>query len=196
MALPSLPPISTSQIKAEFNKGNNLRNYLGAAPGVPTSGTLKQTDFLGKSAAVYHYGYINGFTHTTLPGYYRNAFWWNDAGANYSEDSLDKTYGSAFGGVQDWAQTSMALVIEEVGADSEAVYNGFNTLILATKDSTQGLLEVDAGLKSKGVWSYDDLILPLGLKFQDNSDVYYNATYDWVRNAEYSGGQEGWMRMG
>lgn len=49
MALPT-GTIKQSEVKAEFNKGNNLRAYLGAAPGVPSSGNLKLTDFRGKSS--------------------------------------------------------------------------------------------------------------------------------------------------
>ena len=50
MALPDRVPIKQSQVKAEFKKGNNLLDYLGAASGVPTNPPLKLTDFLGKSA--------------------------------------------------------------------------------------------------------------------------------------------------
>lgn len=49
-ALPGSGTIKQSQVIAEFNKGNNLRAYLGAATGVPSSGNLKLTDFYGKSA--------------------------------------------------------------------------------------------------------------------------------------------------
>lgn len=49
-ALPGSGTIRQSQVIAEFNKGNNLRAYLGAATGVPSSGNLKLTDFYGKSA--------------------------------------------------------------------------------------------------------------------------------------------------
>lgn len=49
-SLPGSGTIKQSQVKAEFNKGNNLRAYLGAAPGVPSSGNLKLTDFYGKTA--------------------------------------------------------------------------------------------------------------------------------------------------
>ena len=50
-ALPSNGTIKQSQVIAEFNKGNNLRAYLGAASGVPSSGNLKLTDFYGKTAS-------------------------------------------------------------------------------------------------------------------------------------------------
>jgi len=50
MATPNSPPIKMSDVKAEFNLGNNLRAYLGCAPGVPTSGTIKLTDLLGKAS--------------------------------------------------------------------------------------------------------------------------------------------------
>lgn len=49
MALPSSGTITLNQIKAEFGKGNNLKDYYGVAPGIPTSGTIKITDFYGSS---------------------------------------------------------------------------------------------------------------------------------------------------
>ena len=48
--LPGSGTIRLSQIKSEFNKGNNLTAYYGAASGIPSSGTIKVTDFYGKSA--------------------------------------------------------------------------------------------------------------------------------------------------
>lgn len=48
--LPNSGAIALSQIKAEFNKGNNLTSYVGAASGVPTSPPIKNTDFYGKSS--------------------------------------------------------------------------------------------------------------------------------------------------
>ena len=48
--LPGSGTIELSQIKSEFNKGNNLTAYYGAASGIPSSGTIKVTDFYGKSA--------------------------------------------------------------------------------------------------------------------------------------------------
>jgi len=48
-----LPPSGTimlSQIKTEFNKGDNLTDYLGAVSGVPSSPPIKLTDFYGKEA--------------------------------------------------------------------------------------------------------------------------------------------------
>lgn len=49
--LPGSGTITQSQVITEFNMGSNLRAYLGAAPGVPSSGNLKLTDFYGKSAS-------------------------------------------------------------------------------------------------------------------------------------------------
>lgn len=49
MALPSSGTITLNQIKAEFGRGNNLRDYLGAG-GAPSSGNLKITDFYGRSS--------------------------------------------------------------------------------------------------------------------------------------------------
>ena len=49
-ALPGSGTIKLSQIKSEFNKGNNLKAYYGVASGIPSSGTIKVTDFYGKSA--------------------------------------------------------------------------------------------------------------------------------------------------
>ena len=50
-ALPGSGTIKLSEIKSEFNKGNNLKAYYGAASGIPSSGTIKVTDFYGKSAS-------------------------------------------------------------------------------------------------------------------------------------------------
>lgn len=61
--LPSSGTIKLSQIKTEFNKGNNLKAYYGAASGVPSSGTIKVTDFYGKSkppTGVAPYGLYEG----------------------------------------------------------------------------------------------------------------------------------------
>ena len=51
MTLPSRVPITQNQVINEFTSisGKNLKAYYGAAPGVPASGNLKLTDFLGKS---------------------------------------------------------------------------------------------------------------------------------------------------
>ena len=48
-----LPPSGTiklSEIKTEFNNGNNLTGYYGVATGIPSNGTIKVTDFYGKEA--------------------------------------------------------------------------------------------------------------------------------------------------
>lgn len=52
MTLPATPPLSMSQIATEFGGSlpHSLSEYYGAAAGVPASGTLSFTDFLGKSA--------------------------------------------------------------------------------------------------------------------------------------------------
>lgn len=46
--LPDSGRISLSEIQGEFNKGNNLTDYYGVASGIPSSGTIKLTDFYGK----------------------------------------------------------------------------------------------------------------------------------------------------
>lgn len=46
--LPGSGTIKLSQIKSEFGGANNLKDYYGAASGVPNSGTIKLTDFYGK----------------------------------------------------------------------------------------------------------------------------------------------------
>lgn len=48
--LPGAGTIKLSQIKTEFNKGDNLKSYYGVTSGIPSSGTIKVTDFYGKSA--------------------------------------------------------------------------------------------------------------------------------------------------
>ena len=47
--LPGSGEIRLSQIKTEFGKGNNLGDYYGVASGIPSSGTIKITDFYGKA---------------------------------------------------------------------------------------------------------------------------------------------------
>lgn len=49
-ALPNSGTIKLSEIKSEFNKGNNLTAYYGVTSGIPSSGVIKNTDFYGKSA--------------------------------------------------------------------------------------------------------------------------------------------------
>ena len=49
-ALPNSGAISMGQIKGEFNKGNSLSGYYGAASGIPTSGAISYSDFYGKSS--------------------------------------------------------------------------------------------------------------------------------------------------
>ena len=46
--LPNSGTIKLSQIKTEFNKGNNLTAYYGVVSGIPSSGIIKVTDFYGK----------------------------------------------------------------------------------------------------------------------------------------------------
>ena len=46
--LPGSGTIRLSQIKTEFGGANNLKDYYGAASGIPNSGTIKLTDFYGK----------------------------------------------------------------------------------------------------------------------------------------------------
>lgn len=46
--LPDSGKIQLSQIKSEFNKGNNLTAYYGVTGGIPSSGNIKLTDFYGK----------------------------------------------------------------------------------------------------------------------------------------------------
>lgn len=87
--LPGSGTIKLSQIKTEFNKGNNLKAYYGVTSGIPSSGTIKVTDFYGKSAGGdpvapsgnYNSAYITQYQ-TTDPdnigaiqfGY--QTFWW------------------------------------------------------------------------------------------------------------------------
>lgn len=54
MTLPSSGPLSMSQIAAEFGgtAPHSLSEYYGAAPGVPASGTIKYSDFYGKSSGI------------------------------------------------------------------------------------------------------------------------------------------------
>lgn len=48
--LPSSGEISFLDIRDEFQKGNSLNQYYGAAPGVPTSGQLSFAHFYGKTS--------------------------------------------------------------------------------------------------------------------------------------------------
>ena len=62
--LPGSGTIAMSQIKGEFNKGNNLGGYYGAASGVPSSGAIKYSDFYGKSSGGGNPGLLPGLTPT------------------------------------------------------------------------------------------------------------------------------------
>lgn len=98
--LPSSGTIRQSQVIAEFNKGNNLRAYLGADSGVPTSGNLKLTDFYGKSAsdAVDSWTYdstdyiegLNYFSPGSKSGINRSKCPWNATGAAFDKTSATK----------------------------------------------------------------------------------------------------------
>lgn len=48
--LPSSGRLTLNDIKSEFNKSTNLKSYYGVASGIPSSGTIKITDFYGKAA--------------------------------------------------------------------------------------------------------------------------------------------------
>lgn len=48
--LPTSGTIKLSQIKSEFNKGNNLVDYLGVTTGIPSNPPIKITDFYGKES--------------------------------------------------------------------------------------------------------------------------------------------------
>ena len=102
--LPSSGTIRQSQVIAEFGGANNLRDYLGAASGVPTSGNLKLTDFYGTSASdavdywPFHGGdYIigapNGYSPGDRSGVNRSRSPWNSTGAAF--DKTDATRGSS-----------------------------------------------------------------------------------------------------
>ena len=54
-ALPGSGTIKLSEIKTEFGRGNNLRDYYGVASGIPSSGIIKVTDFYGKSSGPITY---------------------------------------------------------------------------------------------------------------------------------------------
>ena len=63
--LPGSGTIRLSQIKTEFGGANNLKDYYGAASGIPNSGTIKLTDFYGKEkppTGVAPYGTYGGST--------------------------------------------------------------------------------------------------------------------------------------
>ena len=67
--LPSSGTIKLSQIKSEFNKGNNLKAYYGVASGIPSSGTIKVTDFYGKSAGGGTVGPSGNYNSTVIKHY-------------------------------------------------------------------------------------------------------------------------------
>ena len=71
--LPDQGEIQLSQIKSEFNKGNNLTAYYGVTGGIPSSGRIKLTDFYGKP---------DGPTPTPPSGYYYRSLtvWRNQKG--------------------------------------------------------------------------------------------------------------------
>lgn len=81
MSLPLSGQISIGEIKKEFGGGNSLSQYYAADAGVPTSGTIKLSDFYGKSAFIFATKgivgnllagiYSSGGGPTAYPGYIR-----------------------------------------------------------------------------------------------------------------------------
>lgn len=67
MTLPGSGLIKLSQIAAEFGgtAPHALSEYYGAAPGIPTSGLIKLTDFYGASAN-YSGALVSGYTTGTI----------------------------------------------------------------------------------------------------------------------------------
>ena len=177
MALPGSGNITLNQIKAEFNKGNNLRAYLGAAPGVPTSGWLAITDFYGKSAADFHYGYPYTYTSTDL-GYYYD-YVENDAGRSgwYSADNLDAYYGDNFGTYQDLGQTELSMSIANSG-DASIIYNSYMTLFFCIDSD-----KYNAAIQTSGYWNYSDFVGANAIYYTDYDNYYFNAAYSWLSGA-------------
>lgn len=180
MALPSSPPITMGQIKGEFKKGNNLRAYLGCAPGVPTSGSIKQTDLLGKSAADFHYGFPNTFEEIDLGYYYSYVL--NDKGSSnlYPAGSLDEYYGDNFGAYQDYAQTQLQMKIVNT-YDFAYVYNSYGTQFFCVDSD-----KFNAGYSNIAYWVYSNSVGSNAIYFIDFNNSYYNATYSWLYQA-YTG---------
>ena len=186
MALPPSGEITLNQIKAEFGRGDNLTAYYGAAPGVPTSGEIKLTDFYGKKRPDYHYGYPYSFTQTNLG--YLYSYVENDAGRSgwYGNYNLDSWHGDNWGAYQDDAQTEMSMSIVNTG-DAAYAYNPY----------TQLWFSVDSKLfdanKSNSMWYYNNFVSANAIYYYDFSNAYYNATYVWQNEAYYGG--EYWMEM-
>ena len=102
MALPTSPPISLNQIKAEFGatgtrsltdfyRGGSYVPNIPSTSGVPTSGTISLLDFLGAA----NYIPINDLTAVTITG---GSLAPNPASANYIV-SVNGTVSSTQGGV-------------------------------------------------------------------------------------------------
>lgn len=191
MALPSSPPISLTQIITEFALGSNLRAYLGCAPGVPTSGTLKQTDLLGKSAAEFHYGMPYTYTSADL-GYYYN-YVNNDDGTYYGSGPLNYWYGDNFGGKQPYDQSYLEMAIVNAGWDAESVYNAFTTSATFVVTDSINVFPSDAN-RGSSLWSYSDVYSSNAIYYYDYDRPYYNATYDFIVWGE-TFGYEYWMEF-
>lgn len=106
MALQTSGKISHADIKGEFGGSGaiGLSDYYGAASGIPTSGTIKESDFYGKSAAaaVYDPSVVN------FPNNYQ------DDGGSYIE--WKKSYSSKpiFGNTTtNWNMKGMAWPFDE-----------------------------------------------------------------------------------
>ena len=182
MATPSSPPISMSQVKAEFNLGNNLRAYLGCAPGVPTSGSIKLTDLLGKSASDYHYGFPNTFRNEDLGYYYDYVL--NDAGRSgfYGTGNLDQYFGDNFGTYQPYEQTELAMAVVN-SYDFAYVYNSYSRQWFCVDSD-----KFDSQIQTKGSWSYSNFVGSNAIYYYDYSNLYYNAAYNWLISA-YAGSE-------
>lgn len=114
MALPTSGRISHGDIKGEFGGTGavGLSNYYGATGGIPTSGTIKESDFYGKSAAAGIYDKdITNFVGTST----NNApdSWKNDGGS-YKPYNKSGSYPGFFSPPTNYGLTGMTWPYDEV----------------------------------------------------------------------------------
>lgn len=188
-----------SQVKSEFNKGNNLRAYLGCAPGVPSSGTIKLTDLLGKDAWRYYMGYP--FSKSYFDAGYHYTFVSTDYGRYWTSSTshpeipsathLDQYYPSDNWGFNtDYSYYSYEVAIVNCG-DIASQLNAFPYFWWAASDSggyfsSRWLDMSTSTLGSTSYWTYSNAVGSNGTfcinssstKFRDNIQLwgYYIET--------------------
>lgn len=162
-----LPPsgeIKQSQVMSEFNKGNNLRSYLGVAPGVPSSGDLKLTDFYGKAYVPPVHGvgvgYFNGTAaKVSLGECYPGG--WHGSGASMvtgwaangpiAGDFADKFESVVIGDVDIYGTSEWMILIYKPGQHSAGA--GKNNMIIRQAGRPTTTIQIFDNRGIRGNWN-------------------------------------------